>query len=184
VKGWVRTPTLVTEGTSSAPVSVSGRVLARTESTATLELTGDAKPASTQSTEVAGTAPSGLAASGTLVSLTSLGSTTLTTTVDLFRDTFGSTVTLRDPDAGGVDLGGVEISLPIEPTAVTPVVKSIAPSPAPPGAQVEILGEGFGATQGRSRVVLGGQPVVVFPEVEEWRDDRIVIRLPAFAQGP
>ncbi len=60
-----------------------------------------------------------------------------------------------------------------------PLIESVRPEPAPPGAAVTLVGRGFGLRGDRDRVWLGGVELAV----ESWTDTAVLVRLPARAPG-
>lgn len=62
---------------------------------------------------------------------------------------------------------------------VGPIVSSITPQPATPGATVVITGNYFGASQGTSAVVIGGQTAAV----TNWADTSIEVTVPSLSAG-
>ncbi len=74
--------------------------------------------------------------------------------------------------------GGVW-SAPINFTVITPVVTSVSPSPATPGAQVTLTGTGFGATQGSGNVWLGS----TYGIVVSWSDTQVVATIASGAKS-
>lgn len=171
VEGWVRTPSLVTQGTKEAPVSVTGSVIARTGATLTLQLTGDDRPRTSRD----GSEPG---------SIQNLSPVTLVTTVNLVTGGFDSTLTVPGSVVTGTDVGVIVDNLPEIDIALVPEIESVFPLAPPGGGIVTIEGRGFRDKKNLSRVTLSGQPVVVFPKVLEWSDTRIEVELPGFAQGP
>ncbi|MHB8894823.1 MAG: beta strand repeat-containing protein [Candidatus Geothermincolia bacterium] len=60
-----------------------------------------------------------------------------------------------------------------------PKVDSVTPPSGPPGTQVTVAGENFGADQGCSTITIGGLPAIVI----SWSDTRIVIVVPDGTRG-
>lgn len=60
-----------------------------------------------------------------------------------------------------------------------PVIESVRPEPAPPGAPVTLLGRGFGLRGERDRVWLDGVELAV----ESWTETAVLVRLPERAPG-
>lgn len=60
-----------------------------------------------------------------------------------------------------------------------PVIESVRPEPAPPGAPVTLVGRGFGLRGDRDRVWLGDVEL----EVESWSEAAVSVRLPEAPPG-
>jgi hypothetical protein len=169
VDGWARALGVATLGTTS-PVGVTGSITGRAGAVISLLLTGDAAPQ----------APATGAATAQSLAVP-ITTTTLSVTVN-----FGTGVSFGTISTGGTRIGfvgDVSISIPPPAAVVTPEVASVSPNPAPPGSIVTLSGAALGALQDRSRVVLGGHPVVTFPRVRSWSDDTVRVQLPRALGG-
>ena len=66
----------------------------------------------------------------------------------------------------------------------SPVISSISPSAAAPGAQITISGSNFGASQSLLRLWIGTSPNfnnILYPSISSWTDTQIVATIPSSA---
>jgi RHS repeat-associated protein len=105
--------------------------------------------------------------------LTVNGSTATTTA---WSDTQITATMASSPTTGPVKVtvNGVSSNGDVLFTVPKPVVTSVSPTSGPEGAQIQIAGTGFGATQGSSSLTLGGRTAPVV----SWSDTLIVATVP------
>jgi hypothetical protein len=80
-------------------------------------------------------------------------------------------------DAGASASGAASLLVSVSPAG--PVITSVSPSEAGLGARIRVIGDGFGATQGTSTLVVGGAPAAI----ESWSNTDITAVVPATAQN-
>lgn len=156
VEGWLEVQGLSSVKGAVTPVSVTGKITGKRENIISLSLVSDVNKTSAR-----------------LI----LGSLDLATG-GFFGELFSP--------GQAVQIGGtaaIEDLPKISKPRSSPVITLVTPKQAKPGQQIEITGSGFGQTQGVSRAVFAGKPVIDFLSVVSWSDTRVVARLAPFDLG-